>query len=808
MRKTGSCLFVLFFVAAFELQAQGGSVKGRISNAGAPMDDAVVQLMRHDSTLARTAISENGGYYRFDALDTGRYFVHVSAPGYKVSTTQVFSLRGDTTIATVDLNASKHDLSEVTVTAKSPFIRREQGKVILDPANSIAMSGASAFEVVEKAPGVRVDNTDNITLNGKPGTMIWIDGKPSPLTGTELANFLRGIPSSAIERVEIISNPSASHDAAGSAVIDIRLRKDKRIGTNANLSLAYGQGVYPKSNNSLSFNHRDKKVNVFGSYSFAKRLAFSHLVLNRRFYKHGDFIGAYVQDNNSKFDFTTHVARAGVDYSIDKRNSISIVLSGVDNLLLPRTNNTSDVYDADNRYASVFSTRASNSSHWSNASGNLNYRHDFDSTCSVVTDVDVARYGNASRQNIETRYYDPSFNELRIPYLLHGDLDGQLNINAVKSDLSKSFADGTKGEAGIKSSYVIADNDLAFFDRSAGQNLADTSKSNHFIYRENINAAYVSLGKESGRWSYRLGIRVEHTLVRGLQVIHNARFDRNYAQLFPNLLVNRKLAEGHALEITYSRRIRRPNYEQLNPFKFYLDPTTYREGYPFLQPSITESFELTHIFREKIYTTLGFGRTFNNHIEVIAPLASEARVTVQTNRNLKMVDVYTFNSAIPVDVTTWWTTSTDFNFYYAFYTGDIADTQLNAIGGLNYNFGSTNTFRLPNDISIEVGGNYQSREIYAFDVINPIWYLNAGIQKKVLKNRGTIRINISDIFYTNRIQADVAYTDYKEHFLVERDTRVATASFTYRFGKTTVPPAKRRSGGAEDLKQRVGEGNG
>jgi hypothetical protein len=800
----------LMFIAMFGI-GQTASLSGKLTGPDRkPVEDGVLQLLKaSDSSLVKTEITPAGGGFSFTGIPHGAYLLFASAPGFGRLVTGPLTVSRDTTLAPLTMKGVEQALKEVAVVAKKPFIERDKGKVILDPEASVMLAGASAFDVLEKAPGVRIDNNENISLNGRPGTAIWIDGKPTPMTGSDLSNYLRGMPASAIDKVEFISNPSARYDAAGSAIINIRLKKDKRIGTNANLSVSYGQGVYPKSNNSISFNHRDKKINFFGSYSYARREAFSHLRLLRKFSVRDSFIGAFDQDNYTRFDFNTNVARTGLDYTINRKNTIGFVLSGVHNSWDPTTNNTSDVYDSQYQYASLFRTSSNNSNRLANVSGNVNFRHDFDSAgTSLVTDLDVAAYSNQSRQNIETRYFDPLYNEMRNPYVLHGDLDGSLNIYAIKNDFSKTFAKGLRLETGNKSSYVVADNALAFYDRSGGLNIYDSTKSNHFIYTENINAAYLTASKDFQKWSFQLGLRAENTNITGEQEVYNANFRRSYTQLFPSALVSYKLNKKNTLEFNYSRRIRRPGYEQLNPFKFYLDPTTYREGNPLLQPSTTESFELNHIFRDRIYTTLGFGRTFNNIIQVIAPVENQQQVTVQTNRNLSMVDVYTFNSAIPVEVTDWWTTSTDFNIYYAFYTGNVAATQLNASGGLNASFNSQNTFSLPKDFSIELSGNYQAKEKYAFDVIDPIWSVNAGIQKKVFSNRGTLRLSVNDIFYSFRIKADVKYTDYDETFIVQRDSRVVTLAFSYRFGKNSVPGAKRRNGAADDLKQRASEGTG
>jgi hypothetical protein len=791
------------------MMAQELSLSGKVNDQEkTAVADAVVQLLRSaDSSLVKSEFSDASGAFEFKGLPAGTYFLQINVIGYAPYTSGKTELTASLVLPDQQIQKAGVDLKEVTVAARQNYIERDKGKVILNVENSINAAGSSAFELIEKAPGVRVDNNDNVSLNGKQGVAIWIDGRPTPMTGTDLANYLRGMPSNAIEKIEMISNPSAKFDAAGSSIINIKLKKDKRVGTNGSISSSYGQGVYPKTNHGISINHRNKKINVYGSYNYAYRIAFTSLELKRNFSRNDTFLGAYNQDNYLKFDFSNHIARGGVDYFINQKNTIGFVVSGISNKFNPKGDNTSMVYDGNNEYVSLFKTANRSNDHWTNYSANLNYKHQFDSLgTELSTDFDYAHFGNVTKQNFMTRYYAPDATEYQDPYLLHGDLNGGLDLYSIKNDFVKTFHNELKLEAGQKSSYVIADNNLAFYDRSNDQNRFDSSKSNHFIYTENINAAYLNVARDFKKWSAQLGLRCEHTHVTGKQLVYNTKFVNDYIQLFPSAFLGYMINDKNGLELNYSRRIARPSYEQLNPFKFYLDPTTYKEGNPYLNPQTTESLELTHILKQKIYMTIGYSRTNNNITDVIAPADDQRKVTVQTNKNLSQVDMYTLNCSLPIDFTKWWHTAIDAGAYYAFYTGTIANTSIRNNGGLNFNINLQNTFNFTSRFSGELTANYRSREIYAFDYIHPIGFVSAGIQHKLLANRAVLKLNVSDIFYSNVTTASTQFTDYTETFQVRRDTRVATVSFTYKFGKNSVPASKRRQGGADDIKQRAGGG--
>lgn len=792
-------------------KAQSYSISGKFLNQeNTPIADAIIQLLKSsDSSLVKNEFTDEKGTFNFSDTKEGSYIIHANVLGYKGFLSSLINVNYDVKLPDMSLQKSEVELKEVAVIARKPYVEREKGKVILNVESSINAAGSSAFELIERAPGVRVDNNDNVSLNGKSGVAVWIDGKPTPMTGSDLANYLRGIPSSSIEKIEMISNPSARYDAAGSAIINIKLKKDKRVGTNGSISSSYGQGVYMKTNNSLSLNHRNKKVNVFGSYNYAYREVFSHLKLDRRFYQNDTFIGAYNQNNYIKLDFNNHIARAGVDYFANKNNTFGFVVSGVSNKFNPKGDNVADVYDQNNSKSSTYTTTNRSKDNWYNYSVNFNYKHSFDSLgTELTTDFDYAHFGNQTEQNFTTRYFDLNNEEYLNPYLLHGDINGDLNIYSIKNDFVKTLKKEYKLEAGQKSSYVVADNKLSFFDRSNDLNIFDSTKSNHFIYTENINAVYATVSKDYKKWSTQLGFRCEHTSVTGRQLVNNTSFSKDYVQLFPSAFVGYKFSDKHGWEFNYSRRINRPSYEQLNPFKFYIDPTTYKEGNPYLLPQTTESFELTHVFKQKIYTTLGFGRTNKNITEVIAPADNQPKITIQTNKNLAQVDIFALNCSLPIDVAKWWHITNEINSYYASYTGNVANTPLKNIGNLNFNINMVNTFNFTSNFSGEVSGFYQTKEVYAFDVIKPRWFFNIGLQQKLWNNKATLKLNVNDLLYTNQTTADVAFTDYREHFVVQRDSRVVTIAFTYKFGKSSVPGSKRRQGGADDIKQRAGSGMG
>lgn len=770
-----------------------------------------INLLDSGNQLVKTELADEEGNFSFSDLATGNYFIKINRNGAEIYTSEAIPLTVNTTLPLISLN--EKTIEGVTITKTKPYIERQDGKMILNVENSIASTGNSAFEVLEKAPGVKVDNNDNISLRGKGNLLVQIDGKNTPMTGTDLANYLRGIPSASVEKVEFITNPSSKYDAAGTAIINIRLKKDQRKGTNGSITSSLGTGKYIKNNNSFNINHRNKKVNLFANYSFAYREFFNHLMLDRNFYNDNNvFQKAYVQDNFLKMNFRNHIAKVGMDYYLNDKNIIGFSAGFISNRFDPKSNNETLILDNNFQPSGTSNTESNNRDHWKNVSFNVNHKLTLDSLGSeMVTDLDYINYSNTSLQNFITRSFDVGGNLLPSspinpnPYNLTGDLSGNLNIYSFKSDLTKVFPNNWKLETGIKTSFVKADNDLQFFNASSGIPEPDYSKTNHFIYEENINAVYGNVIKNWDKFKVNFGLRVENTNITGNQITTQQVNKKNYTQLFPSAVFSYDLNDKNTVELNFSRRITRPTYRQLNPFKFYLDLTTYQAGNPDLNPQTTMNYELTYSLKNKYFATLSYSKTKNNITDVLKPTVENGNiVVVQANENLTSASYYGLNVIAPVKVTKWWDMNNNANFYYGSYTGNISGTAIKNQGNFTFDINSINAFKLGNGFSAELTGNYKAKEVYAYMFLKPMWSLNIGAQKK-FKNNSTLKFSFNDIFLTSNPEAENIYANYVENFVVRRDTRVASLSYTYNFGsgKSGQP---RKTGGAEDLKQRVGNG--
>ncbi len=809
-----------FLLQRLTATAHTGSISGRVANeAGLPVSLASVLLMNAaDSSLIKTELTDIKGEFRLTPETTGLYFLKVSMLGYETYYTDALTVTDKPqTVSDIMMISTSTELDEVAIRSQKPFIEVHADKLVVNVENSIVNSGSTALEVLSRSPGVTVDNNDNISLKGKQGVNVMINGKRQPLSAQELADMLKSTPSSSIDKIEIISNPSARYDAAGTAgIINIKMKRDKKTGLNGSVNGTYAQGVYKKTNGGINLNYRNKKLNLFGSYNRSDRRAFNHLVLDRNFYNNSVFSGAYVQDNNYYYNMASDNGSVGIDYSLSSKTSVgaSVSASGTD---FKRTGyNYSKVIDsATQQQLSHFVTDNSAPNHWGSRAVNLNLRHSFDSTGkSLSVDVDYAAYPSRGQQHYTTNYFDdlpdgsfmPSGNP---PVIFRGDLKGLTEIRSAKADYSMPIGKGIKMDVGAKVSYVTSDNDLDFYNYSDGDYISDTSRTNHFIYRENINAGYVNFNKSWKKWSLQAGLRAEQTIAKGdaNTLAVDSSFKRNYAQLFPSIALQRHLNPKNELGITLSRRIERPGYDQLNPSTYYLDPTTYKAGDPYLNPALSYNSELSYTYKQRFITSVNYTHTTAPITQVIQPSTTESKVTIQTNKNLSGMDYYGLSGSYQFRFTNWWNNTTNVNAYYSHYTGNIANSVLNA-GRTTFNVNSNNSFILPRSWAAEIGGFYQAPQVYGYMNLKPTWMLNMGVQKNFLDKRATLRLRAQDIFWKGNPRATSNYNDYRETFVVTRDSRQVSVSLIYRFGKRTLPPSMRHRGGAEDEKGRVSNNTG
>lgn len=819
MKKTFTLISIAIFFS-FILKAQNGKVSGVVQDGSAKtINAATVSLLRaKDSSSVKFAPTNKNGQYEFLGVADGKYLVAASNVGYRKALSGIFEVSASNTsvnLPVLVMNEQAKNLGGVTVTAKRPFIETRIDKTIVNVESSPTTAGATALEVLEKSPGVTVDNDGNISLRGKAGVIVMIDNKPTYLSSADLAAMLKNISATAIDQIEIMTNPSSKYDASGnSGVINIKTKKGQAGGLNGSVLVGATVGIFkpreavylnPRLQNSFNFNYRKKKINFFGNYNPNYFRGKGYLQVNRRFYDDNHNITGYSDiDTRFKFGNNNHTLKLGLDVFADKKNTYGVVLSGFifNGHPTPVTVNT--LSDANYNATSSLVSLTENRIHFNNFSSNFNYRHVFDTTGRDITvDFDYIGYRNTSNMLLTTLPYDAVGHPTSDPLLLKGHLPSDINIYSVKSDYTQPFKKGGRLEAGIKSSYVQNDNVVDYQRRSLDKWIPD-ERSNHFIYDENINAAYVNVNRQIKKWSLQGGLRVENTIAKGFQVTNDSTFKRNFTNLFPSAFISYAINKSNSLTVSYSRRITRPNYQDLNPFTYFLDSLSYRQGNPYLLPQFSHNIELSHAFKGKLITTLNY----NNTTDVISQVFkqnSQTKIVYFTADNVAKFTNMGMSITAPIPITKWWNTNTFANVYNNHYEGIYNGKPLD-ISYTSFTFNMTNTFTIKQGFSLELSGFYRGKGVDQLIVNEPIYQISVGGQKNVLKNKATVRLNIRDPFAWQQYEGVSEYGNIYAKIHNRFDARTVTVTFNYRFGKSNqqAPPPRRRNSATQDEQNRVG----
>ena len=811
----GLVVLMLLHGPIYAKDRTGGVSGDVIDEQGKALESVnVVLLKTAGNTLVKASLTDNKGIFRIESIDAGRYVLKATLIGFQTFTDTIDIEGTVRKLPSIRLSKKSAALDEVTVRTQKPFMEVKADKIIVNVENSIVSTGSTVMEVLQRSPGITVDQNDRISMKGKQGVTIMMDGKPVPVAGDNLANLLKNMPSSTVEKIELISNPGAKYDAAGTGgIINIKTKKDKRMGFNGSATGSFGQGVYSRTNDALNLNYKSKKISAYVNYGFVTRTGFNGLILDRKFLdpQTGKVDTEYKQANNLLLPMRYHNIMAGVDYNLSSKTTLGVAATGTRTRYEPSGTSFSDVYDRNGVKQSEFITVNDSKNRLNDYSFNLNFKHDFDTSGTELTaDADYATYRYNTNQHFINAFFDTTDAPTRQNYDLLGSPTGATTIRSFKTDFTHPMKNSMRFEAGLKLSYVTAGDNSQYSIKDTITDVYkyDSSKSNNFIYNENINAAYVNLAQDRPKWSYQFGLRAEQTVAKGEQKVYPvSTFNRNYIQLFPSLATQWHISQQHDLGLTLSRRIDRPNYEQLNPFKFFLDPSNYKVGNPDLQPSLTYAVELSHTYKQKFVTTLSCSIINDVITEVIQPSETQKNESIQTNKNLKRQTFVGLSVAYPFQIFKWWSNMTTGNVYYSYFDGDIAGTPLHN-GKPAFDFNTTNNFLLPKDFSAELSLFYQSGMLYGYMTLKPLWSLNAGVQKNLFQKRATVKLAFTDIFWKVNPVGLTSFSNYHETFVVKRDTRSGVISFTYRFGNRGVGQVRKKSGGAEDEKRRAASSAG
>lgn len=814
LRSVFVTLFLLFSCLHVFSQNISGTISGKVvDSAQRPLEEATILLVTGPKNVpVKSALTDDNGVFVLEKIKWGSYKVIISMTGFNKDGGIPVILseeKNNVSVGTVKLVTLSKELQGVTVTGQRPPVERKIDRTVVNVDQMVSAAGSTALDVLERSPGVSVDNNGVISLQGKNGVTIFIDDKPTYLSGTDLENYLRSLPASSIDQIELMTNPPAKYDAAGGAgVINIRLKRTKVKGFNGSLNTAYTQGRYAKTNNSFNFNYRSGKFNAFGTVTQNYATNFSNLTINRHFKKpdgsrNYDFLqNTYIKPTGLAFS-----AKVGADYYANEKNTFGIILTGFSRKGQRNNENSSQFINTAYQLDSTIVANNTQDISFRNGGINLNFRRRIRKNGPEFSiDADYIHYATGNEQVFNNFTYLAN-NTLSQQDRLTGDLPAAIDIYSLKTDYTHPLKKGWKIDAGAKSSQTETDNVADYFLTVNNVTEPDYDKTNHFIYKENIHAAYINSSHEGKRWSMQLGLRTEYTVSDGRQLGNamkpDSSFKRTYTSLFPTAYLNYKLdsAGNHTLALDYGRRINRPFYQDLNPFISPLDKFTYYVGNPFLQPAYTHNVQLSYSYKNRITVAFRYSSTLNNVNETI-----EIVNGTYYSRPGNIGKVTNISGSLQGDLPLqkwlnfgYYTEVTNIHSKTNFYTGFL-NTQ-----GTYWVVQPNFRFTLPKGWTAQIDGSYQTEITSNQFILLKRGRLNAGVSKKV-STALTVRATVNDILYTqiNRgIINNLANTE--ANWRNENDTRTFTIALAFRFGKTIADLRRHNQNSAQQEQNRVRE---
>jgi len=805
-------VFTLILFNFANAQTTAGKISGSVlDEAKKPLYGATVTLLiAKDSAVVGTQLAKTDGSFSFQNLKNNTYLIEASYIGYKNyrSNAVVVGQQNTVNLPAMVLSPSGRTLNEVAVTSQRSYIQQKVDRTVVNVGALISNTGANALEVLEKTPGVQVDADGNITFKGKGGVTVMIDDKPTYLSAANLATYLRSLPSSSLDQIELMDNPPARYDAAGNAgVINIKTKKNSIRGFHAVASADFAQGYYGRMNESLNLNYRVNKINLFANLAYDQGRNFRRLEIDRTYLDANNNPTSSLKDISyfRPVNHNTNI-KAGLDYFVSPKTTWGIVFTG--NISPDHDNSPvySLLYGQNGELDSTINTQNTSKNSFNSKGINVNYTHKFDSTGREFTfDLDYINDKANGNQLFVNNTFLPD-GTLTNTSTLTDNLPSNINIYSAKADYSYPLKGKAKLEAGVKSSYVNTDNAANYFNVVDGVSTIDYNSTNRFLYKENINAAYLNFNKDFGRFSLQTGLRAENTNGNGHQLGNAERADssfiNHYTNLFPTAYFSYNLdTAGHnVLVLSYGRRIGRPNYGSLNPFTFFVDEFTYFSGNPFLKSQFTDNYKLAYSYKSLFTVAVTYNYTTDVQGETIH---KNGDVFLSTTGNIGQQKNLDFSVNTNLQPAKWWSVNLYAEVYNNTYEGPFYDGYLHQSKN-TFAANGNNQFTISKTWSAELSGFYDGGGTYGQFVTLPKGMLNAAIQKKILNNKASIKLNMRDIFHTFSPSGTITHiVDANATFHNFVDTRVATLAFTYSFGKLTNVPEKRDTGGADSEQGRA-----
>lgn len=792
--------------------AQNASLKGQLQDTeGNAIIFANIALYNSsDSSMAKVETTNEAGIFQFQKLKAGNYFLTATYVGLPDLTKNNIQLKeGETQdLGVLSFEPQAVELAEITVKTTRAMVEVKPDRTVFNVQGTINSVGSNAIELLRKAPAVTVDNNDNVSVLGRSGVLVYVDGKRLPLGGADLSAYLQNLQADQIDRIDIITNPGAKYEAEGNAgIIDIRLKKDKNLGANGSASGTFTQGQKTRYNGSLSGNYRNRKLNAFGNIGYSDDESFHYM----EFLNFQNSLRLDESNRDDNFNEMTNL-RFGTDFFVADNHTIGFLIDAGQNEGLNLNQTIIDIgqQSTPSQIDSVLIANNKNVTDRKRGTVNLNYRFDNRKGRSVNVDVDYGRYENEALRDQPNQYFDPEGVVELTEVINSFDTPTDINIFTAKIDVEEEAWGGNLG-FGAKLSRINTDNTFLVFDGVNGDAVRDDSRSNQFDYDENVSAAYVSFARPINKqWNFSAGLRAEHSDIHGdlttfAPLTTAPTVDSNYISWFPSVGFTWNAAPKHSWSINYGRRINRPDYNVLNPFNNRMSEISFERGNPNLTPEIVNNLELGYTFAYRFNFKLGYSKTDNQITRLIGPANNEdPRDNFISWDNIAKKTVYSFNASLPFQFGKFWNAYMNFSASHIHNEADYGNGAVIDIKAFSYNIYQQHTFNLFNGFKGEISGWFSGPGVWGgVFKYDPSWSLNIGLQRKFFEEKLNVRISANDLFYETGWSGTSLFDGLESNGRGNWDSRNVAVSLSYNFGNQNVKSRKRKTG-SESEAGRVG----
>jgi hypothetical protein len=789
--------------------AMGTSISGTIIDPeGHIVPFATVTLLESTVQVNGAIGNELGEFSIFHALERNKsYAIKVSSLGYESLTVSFFIGANEVqakAFGKIKLIPKAKTLKGVNVSGNQKIIEMDGGNIVFNVSRSINAQGSNALELLARAPGVTVGTDNSISLNGKAGASVLIDGKQTYLSGREIAELLKSMSSSAIRSIEIINSPSAKYDASGTAgIINVKTLKSLVQGFNAAFTTGASYGVFLRHNQDLLLSYRKNRITLYGNYNHF--LGYYSYLYGADRIQEGKFYNSFTDDIDKRNKMGS---RLGADFAIDKRQTVGILLNGNfifgggitdtrTDIGIAQSANTDQTLTAINDYYQQHTQRY-----------NINLNYKYEDTLGRIINFD-ADYGDFTKRagNLQSNKYTARDHTV-LSDNLYRSLNGiDIGLKAIKLDYTTNLWKG-KIEIGAKYSSVSADNDSKFLEIVSAGEFIDPSRSNRFVYREEITSSYLNYRKDLRKWQFQGGLRMENSASKGKldaisTIAGNAKTTaRNYTNLFPFFSATLKPSTIHSVSFSYSRRIDRPAYQNLNPFIYLLDELSYWQGNPFLEPQLSHRGVLQYVYKSSTILGLTYTHTDNFSVEVTDTVDQTKIVMVPRNLGIQRHLAFTLTQMF--SPYKWWSLTFNGTLFGLQNQIDFGrDRKLKLKQGAA-RLSLQQTFNLPYRLTAEVGTFYNSRRLVgANQFARATSQIDLGLQHSFMDNKGTIRLVFSDIFKGNQANSIQSIGGLYIHNYSYFESRQVKLNLSYRFATGNSKGPRNRSSALESENGRI-----